>query len=180
MAKKTYEKHDWVEEEVISEARLDAMEDGIENAHELANEKVSLPTEGNGTDGQILVTVGDGTTRWEDKPANAKRGSIWTVGTALSGEASDKVFEGSALENSLVGDMYLNSTSFEVYKCTKEGNATTATWTKVGVIKGTDGADGETREAMPHIANATGQEDAHTVLNSLLAELIAKGYMSAE
>ena len=57
MAKKTYEKHDWVEEEVISEARLDAMEDGIENAHELANEKVSLPTEGNGTDGQILVTV---------------------------------------------------------------------------------------------------------------------------
>lgn len=168
------------------------MEEGIAKAHELVTQKVNSPTDGNGTDGQVLVTAGNGTTRWENKPANGakgdkgdqgvagKRGSIWTVGTALSGGASDKVFEDSALENSLVGDMYLNSTSFEVYKCTKDGNTTTATWTKVGVIKGTDGADGETREAMTHIANATGQEDAHTVLNSLLAELIAKGYMSTE
>lgn len=112
------------------------------------------------------------------KGADGKRGSIWTVGTVLTGEATDKVFSNSGLASSLIGDMYLNSTSFEVYKCTKDGNADTATWSKVGIIKGTDGADGETREAMTHIANATGSTDAHTVLNSLLAELIAKGYMA--
>lgn len=142
--------------------------------------KVNLPANGNGTSGQILVTAGDGTTRWENKPANGakgtdgKRGSIWTVGTALSGEASDKVFEDSTLENSLVGDMYLNSTSFEVYKCTKDGNASVATWSKIGVIKGKDGTS---LQQLDHIENATGQEDAHTVLNSLLSKLQEKGYM---
>lgn len=106
-----------------------------------------------------------------------KRGSIWTVGTALSGEASNKKFESSGLD-SLLGDLYLNSTTYEVYKCTKDGNAANATWSKVGVLKGAKGDTGDTRQAMTHIANATGQTDAHTVLNSLLAELIAKGYMA--
>lgn len=35
-------------------------------------------------------------------------------------------------------------------------------------------------EQLDHIANATGQTDAHTVLNSLLAGLIAKGFMKGE
>lgn len=37
-----------------------------------------------------------------------------------------------------------------------------------------------TPEKLDHIANATGQEDAHTVLNSLLSALQEKGFMKTE
>lgn len=43
--------------------------------------------------------------------------------------------------------------------------------------KGEKGDKGDPGQQLDHINNATGQTDAHTVLNSLLAGLIAKGYM---
>lgn len=43
--------------------------------------------------------------------------------------------------------------------------------------KGEKGDKGDPGKQLEHINNATGQSDAHTVLNSLLAGLIAKGYM---
>lgn len=43
--------------------------------------------------------------------------------------------------------------------------------------KGEKGDRGDPGQQLEHINNATGQSDAHTVLNSLLAGLIAKGYM---
>lgn len=43
--------------------------------------------------------------------------------------------------------------------------------------KGEKGDKGDPGQQLEHINNATGQSDAHTVLNSLLAGLIAKGYM---
>ena len=43
--------------------------------------------------------------------------------------------------------------------------------------KGEKGDKGDPGQQLDHINNATGQADAHTVLNSLLAGLIAKGYM---
>ena len=43
--------------------------------------------------------------------------------------------------------------------------------------KGDKGDPGEPKQQLDHINNATGQTYAHTVLNSLLAGLIAKGYM---
>ena len=74
MAQSTYTKHDWQADEVISETNLDNIEQGIVKAHELVTSKVSLPAGGNGTNGQILVTAGDGTTRWENKPADGAKG----------------------------------------------------------------------------------------------------------
>ena len=43
--------------------------------------------------------------------------------------------------------------------------------------KGEKGDKGDPGQQLDHINNATGQTDAHTVLNQLLAGLIAKGYM---
>ena len=43
--------------------------------------------------------------------------------------------------------------------------------------KGEKGDKGYPGQQLDHINNATGQTDAHTVLNQLLAGLIAKGYM---
>ena len=43
--------------------------------------------------------------------------------------------------------------------------------------KGEKGDKGDPGQQLDHINNATGQTDAHIVLNQLLAGLIAKGYM---
>lgn len=158
-----YNKTTWNSGDTITDTKMNNLEVGVENAHKELETKVNVPSGGNGSSGQILSTNGDGTTTWINKPADGakgdkgdtgaigatgakgdtgKRGSIWTVGTALSGEASNKKFESSGL-NSLLGDLYLNSTTYEVYKCTKDGNAANATWSKVGVVKGAKGDTGQ-------------------------------------
>ncbi len=149
-----YNKTTWNSGDTITDTKMNNLEVGVENAHKELGTKVNVPSGGNGSSGQILSTNGDGTTNWVNKPADGatgakgdkgdtgKRGSIWTVGTALSGEASNKIFESSGLD-SLLGDLYLNSTTYEVYKCTKDGNAANATWSKVGVVKGAKGDTGQ-------------------------------------
>ena len=158
-----YNKTTWNSGDTITDTKMNNLEVGVENAHKELETKVNVPSGGNGSSGQILSTNGDGTTTWINKPADGakgdkgdtgaigatgakgdtgKRGSIWTVGTALSGEASNKKFESSGLD-SLLGDLYLNSTTYEVYKCTKDGNAANATWSKVGVLKGAKGDTGQ-------------------------------------
>lgn len=158
-----YNKTTWNSGDTITDTKMNNLEVGVENAHKELETKVNVPSGGNGSSGQILSTNGDGTTTWINKPADGakgdkgdtgaigatgakgdtgKRGSIWTVGTALSGEASNKIFESSGLD-SLLGDLYLNSTTYEVYKCTKDGNAANATWSKVGVVKGAKGDTGQ-------------------------------------
>lgn len=156
-----YNKTTWNSGDTITDTKMNNLEVGVENAHEELETKINVPSGGNGSSGQILSTNGDGTTNWVNKPTDGakgdkgdtgatgakgdtgKRGSIWTVGTALSGEASNKIFESSGLD-SLLGDLYLNSTTYEVYKCTKDGNAANATWSKVGVVKGAKGDPGAT------------------------------------
>lgn len=162
-----YNKTTWNSGDTITDTKMNNLEVGVENAHKELETKINVPSGGNGSSGQILSTNGDGTTTWINKPADGakgekgekgdtgatgatgakgdtgKRGSIWTVGTALSGEASNKKFESSGLD-SLLGDLYLNSTTYEVYKCTKDGNASNTTWSKVGVVKGDKGDTGAT------------------------------------
>ena len=155
-----YNKTTWNSGDTITDTKMNNLEVGVENAHKELETKINVPSGGNGSNGQILYTNGDGTTNWVNKPTDGakgdkgdtgatgakgdtgKRGSIWTVGTALSGEASNKIFESSGLD-SLLGDLYLNSTTYEVYKCTKDGNAANATWSKVGVVKGAKGDTGQ-------------------------------------
>lgn len=137
-----YQKHVWVNGEVITDDKMNNIEQGIEEA----NAKAMTP----GPAGENGANGNDG--------VDGQRGSIWTVGTLLSGEATDKAFEGSGLTSSLVGDMYLNSDTFELYKCTGDGNAETATWTKVGVIKGDKGDTGATgQQGEAGQQGATGQ-----------------------
>lgn len=160
-----YNKTTWNSGDTITDTKMNNLEVGVENAHKELETKINVPSGGNGSNGQILSTNGDGTTNWVNKPTDGekgdtgatgakgdtgKRGSIWTVGTALSGEASNKIFESSGLD-SLLGDLYLNSTTYEVYKCTKDGNAANATWSKVGVVKGAKGDKGD-----PGATGATG------------------------
>ena len=78
-----------------------------------------------------------------DTGAAGQRGSAWYSGTAITGTAtSGTVFSGSGITSALVNDMYLNTSTGAVYKCTKAGAANVATWAYAGSIKGATGSQG--------------------------------------
>ena len=134
----TYQKKTWKSKELITTSALQNIENGIESNDLALTNKLTKP-QSSGKNGQQLLSDGAGGTTWADVVHNTK----WNLGTSISGEASDNVFSGSGLENSYVDDFYLNTNTFELYKCTKSGEAVTATWSKIGVIKGSDGSAGE-------------------------------------
>lgn len=133
-----YQKKTWKSKELITTSALQNIENGIESNDIALTNKLTKP-QSSGKNGQQLLSDGAGGTTWADVVHNTK----WNLGTSISGEASDNVFSGSGLENSYVDDFYLNTNTFELYKCTKSGEAATATWSKIGVIKGSDGSAGE-------------------------------------
>ena len=75
--------------------------------------------------------------------ATGTRGSVINYGTAITGTSTTATaFSGSGLSSSLVNDMYINTSTFYLYRCTVAGNAANAKWVYVGSIKGTKGEKG--------------------------------------
>lgn len=73
--------------------------------------------------------------------AAGTRGSRWTVGTAITGTSTTAtVFSSSGITDALVNDMYLNTSTGYVYKCSVAGGAAAAKWVYAGSIKGPQGA----------------------------------------
>lgn len=136
-----YSKHTWQDGELITKDLMNNLETGLETTTNAVDSKLAKPSS-NGTNGQILVTAGDGTTRWENKPADGAKGP--------KGDKGDRGETGPAGPAGAQGP---------------------------AGAKGEKGDKGDPGQQLDHINNATGQADAHTVLNNLLAGLIAKGYM---
>lgn len=75
--------------------------------------------------------------------ATGMAGGRWYNGTAITGTATtDTVFSGSGITAAVVGDMYLNTGTYNVYRCTVAGAAAVAKWVYVCNIKGATGATG--------------------------------------
>lgn len=73
-----------------------------------------------------------------DNGSAGARGSIWNVGTAITGtNTTPTIFSSSGL-SPLAGDMYLNTSTSNVYKCITGGAPTVATWSYIMCIKGQD------------------------------------------
>lgn len=71
--------------------------------------------------------------------------SEWFTGTGITGTAtSATTFSGSGVASATVGDMYLNTSTYNVYRCSTAGNASTAKWIYVCNIKGATGPTGPT------------------------------------
>lgn len=71
---------------------------------------------------------------------SGSRGATWYIGTNISGTlAGDNFYTESGVDYALVDDMYLNSDTYGIYKCTKGGNSESAKWRYLGNIKGVDG-----------------------------------------
>ena len=79
-----YTKHTWQSGETITDEALNNMEKGIDD---LDKGKVALPTGGNGTSGQFLVSNGDGTTKWADSPVTKQA----AIADAQGSDEKDKI-----------------------------------------------------------------------------------------
>jgi hypothetical protein len=80
-------------------------------------------------------------------PAGAagQRGSRWSEGTAITGTSTTAtVFSGTGIADALANDMYMNTSTGNVYRCTVGGAATVAKWVFAGNLKGTKGDKGNT------------------------------------
>ena len=63
--------------------------------------------------------------------------SEWYAGTGITGTSTtDTIFSGSGISAATVGDMYLNTSTYNTYRCTTAGAASAAKWVYVCNIKG--------------------------------------------
>lgn len=89
---------------------------------------------------------------------DGRRGSRWTQGTAVTGTSTTPaVFSGTGITDALVDDVYMNTETGNIYRCTLSGDAGTAQWAYTGSLKGPTGATGA-----PGKDGATGAVDAST------------------
>ena len=100
--------------------------------------------------------------------ATGTRGTALNLGTAITGTSTTAtIFSSSGLTSSLVNDVYLNTSTFNMYKCTVAGNASTAKWIYVGCIKGTNGTNATTTAVATTSANGLMSKDMVTKLNGI-------------
>lgn len=72
-------------------------------------------------------------------------GATWHTGTGITGTSTTAtIFTGSGVTTAKVNDLYLNTSTGYVYKCTVAGQASTAKWVYLASIKGGTGAKGAT------------------------------------
>ena len=76
------------------------------------------------------------------KGTTGTRGSRWSAGTAITGTSTTAAVFATGITDALVNDMYLNTSTGYVYRCTTAGNASTAKWVYTGSIKGVKGDTG--------------------------------------
>lgn len=154
-----YSKHTWKKGDIITAKKLNEMEDALETNANNIDRKVGKPSGGNGKDGQLLKSKGDGSTEWTDPPATVVIDNTLTH----QGQAADakKVADELAKKVAKPAD---NGTDGQVL-ITKE-NGTTE-WKSL--VTATD--------KLTKIDDATSETDAKDKFNSLLADLKAKGLM---
>ena len=71
-------------------------------------------------------------------------GAVWYTGTKITGTSTTAtVFSGSGITAAKVGDMYLNTSTYNTYRCTVAGAASAAKWVYVNNIKGAKGDQGD-------------------------------------
>ena len=92
-------------------------------------------------------------------------GGRWYSGTAITGTSTTAtVFSNSGISAAVVGDMYLNTSTYNTYRCTVAGAASAAKWVYVNNIKGKNSAIETTLTA--HVFKA-GAEVTGTALTAL-------------
>lgn len=84
------------------------------------------------------VDLGDIRGAQGDPGLDGGRGSLWYTGTAIT-HTSGTDTPDTGISGALVGDMYLNTATSDVYRCTAAGDSGAAVWTFLLNIKGANG-----------------------------------------
>ena len=111
--------------------------------------------------------------------AAGTRGSIIYWGTSGTGTSTTAtIFSDSGVSSALVNDLYLNTSTWNIYQCTTAGVASVAKWVYKGNIKGETGAKGiagtnaTTTAVATTSANGLMGKDMVTRLNLCTSELV--------
>ena len=99
---------------------------------------------------------------------NTGDGAVWYTGTKITGTSTTAtVFSGSGITAAKVGDMYLNTSTYNTYRCTVAGAASAAKWVYVNNIKGATGAPGADAITMS-ITSSNGTIFKNTAISTTL------------
>ena len=78
-----------------------------------------------------------------DIGAAGQRGTMLYPGTGITGTSTTAtVFSGSGVASAMVNDMYINTSTGNLYQCTVGGAASVAKWVYKGTLKGPNGDTG--------------------------------------
>lgn len=78
-----------------------------------------------------------------DAGAAGQRGTMLYPGTGITGTSTTAtVFSGSGVASAMVNDMYINTSTGNLYQCTVGGAASVAKWVYKGTLKGPKGDTG--------------------------------------
>ncbi len=112
-----------------------------------------------GPKGATGVTGATGATGPKGATGTTGASSEWFVGTGVTGTSTTAtVFSSSGVSSATVGDMYLNTSTYNVYRCETAGAASAAKWKYVCNIKGATGNQGATGATGPKGATGVGAQ----------------------
>lgn len=99
--------------------------------------------------------------------ATGAAGGKWYSGTGITGTSTtETVYSGSGVSSAVVGDMYLNTSTYNTYRCTVAGAASAAKWVYVNNIKGTKGDDAITMTVTSSAGNIFKNSNISTTLTA--------------
>jgi len=113
----------------------------------------------------ITVTLSDGTSstftikngskgNTGAKGVTGTRGSMIYWGITITGTSTTAtIFSESGIASALVNDLYINTSTWNIYQCSTAGTAVTAKWTYKGTIKGANGTNATTTAVVSKTAN---------------------------
>jgi hypothetical protein len=102
------------------------------------------------------------------------RGSRWYAGTAITGTSTAPTAYATGITDAIDGDMYINTATSYVYKCTQGGDESTALWVYSHSQKGTDGSGAGDMTKAVYDADNDGIVDNAAKLGGLPPEDYAK------
>ena len=101
--------------------------------------------------------------------------SQWYTGTGITGTSTTAtIFSGSGVSSAKVGDMYLNTSTYNTYRCTTAGNASTAKWVYVNNIKGAKGDQGDAAITMS-VTSSNGTIFKNSAVETVLTAHVYQG-----
>ena len=99
----------------------------------------------------------------------------WYTGTGITGTSTTgTIFSGSGVSSAKIGDMYLNTSTYNTYKCTVAGAASAAKWVYVNNIKGAKGDTGAAAITMS-VTSSNGTIFKNSAVETVLTAHVYQG-----